>query len=80
MTIIEFFNPQSVKHLEQYLKYQRTGKFDDGFIPSNVSITPNFFAEIQNKIIKHHIFMHTEFPLKGSVIKCDGPSDGVWGK
>jgi hypothetical protein len=58
MTIIDYFNPQSVKHLEQFLKYQRTGSFDDCFLPYNVEITPNFFAEIQSKIIKHHIAKH----------------------
>lgn len=79
MTIIEYFNPQSVKHLEQYLKYQQSGKFDKNFPPVEVEMTPNFFAEIQNKIIKHHIEKHM-FPLKGSVIKCDDPTEPVWEK
>ena len=58
MTIVEYFNPQSVKHLEQYLVYERTGHFDSNFPPVEVEMPRLFFEEIRNKIIKHHISKH----------------------
>ena len=58
MTIIDYFNPQSVKHLEQYLIYERTGSFGKDFPPVEVEMPDLFFAELQNKIIKHHFAKH----------------------
>lgn len=60
MTIIEFFNPQNSRHLEQYLYYAENGSFEKGVFPENLEYPDLFFKELQSKIIKHHIARHTK--------------------
>ena len=50
MSIIDFFIPKNIKHIQAYKHLQKTGSWPEGFLPNNIYIPNNWQFVLQDMI------------------------------